>query len=291
MTRSSGITNDTDARLARARHAQVGRQRLHHPDVLPPAARVFIFGAYKYPRELNWIVGVMLLLLGMLEGFTGYLLPFDQTAYWATVVGINLNATAPFLGPFLAQFLQGGNTIGDSTLLAVLRGPHAAAARRDRSPDRAAPLPCRPPRCHVAALVEDCRGSRARRRSSRGRPRGPHATFATQRGDPLVASRRVALRRAEHERYKEDVEREGKAFFPHAMFADTVMSFVVVSVIIGLAASGTSPPARPRRTSGGSARATRRRPTRGRRASSHVPTGSTTSSSTSSESSNGRKRS
>ena len=46
-------------------------------------ARVFLFGAYKYPRELNWIVGVLLLLLGMLEGFTGYLLPWDQTAYWA----------------------------------------------------------------------------------------------------------------------------------------------------------------------------------------------------------------
>jgi quinol-cytochrome oxidoreductase complex cytochrome b subunit len=79
-------------------------------------ARVFIFGAYKYPRELNWIVGVLLLLLGMLEGFTGYLLPFDQTAYWATVVGINLNGTAPFLGPFLAQFLQGGVNIGENTL-------------------------------------------------------------------------------------------------------------------------------------------------------------------------------
>jgi quinol---cytochrome c reductase cytochrome b subunit, bacillus type len=79
-------------------------------------ARVFLFGAYKYPRELNWIVGVLLLILAMLEGFTGYLLPFDQTAYWATVVGINLNATAPFLGPFLAQFLQGGTNIGQSTL-------------------------------------------------------------------------------------------------------------------------------------------------------------------------------
>ncbi len=80
------------------------------------AARVFLFGAYKYPRELNWIVGVLLLVLGMLEGFTGYLLPWDQTAYWATVVGINLNATAPFLGPFLAQFLQGGTAIGRNTL-------------------------------------------------------------------------------------------------------------------------------------------------------------------------------
>jgi menaquinol-cytochrome c reductase cytochrome b subunit len=78
--------------------------------------RVFLFGAYKYPRELNWIVGVLLLLLGMLEGFTGYLLPWDQTAYWATVVGINLNGTAPLLGPWLAQFLRGGQEIGADTL-------------------------------------------------------------------------------------------------------------------------------------------------------------------------------
>src|ERR1700712_6069086 len=73
--------------------------------------RVFLFGAYKYPRELNWIVGVLLLAMGMMEGFTGYLLPWDQTAYWASVVGINLNGTAPFLGPFLAQFLRGGQEI------------------------------------------------------------------------------------------------------------------------------------------------------------------------------------
>jgi quinol-cytochrome oxidoreductase complex cytochrome b subunit len=79
-------------------------------------ARVFLFGAYKYPRELNWIIGVLLLAMGMLEGFTGYLLPWDQTAYWATVVGINLNGTAPFLGPFLAQFLRGGQEISGQTL-------------------------------------------------------------------------------------------------------------------------------------------------------------------------------
>ena len=78
--------------------------------------RVFLFGAYKYPRELNWIVGVLILVMGMMEGFTGYLLPWDQTAYWATVVGINLNGTAPFLGPFLAQFLRGGQEIGADTL-------------------------------------------------------------------------------------------------------------------------------------------------------------------------------
>jgi quinol---cytochrome c reductase cytochrome b subunit, bacillus type len=79
-------------------------------------ARVFLFGAYKYPRELNWIVGVLILVSGMAEGFTGYLLPWDNTAYWATVVGININATGPIVGPFLAQFLQGGLNIGPDTL-------------------------------------------------------------------------------------------------------------------------------------------------------------------------------
>jgi quinol-cytochrome oxidoreductase complex cytochrome b subunit len=78
--------------------------------------RVFLFGAYKYPRELNWLIGVNLLLLGLVEGFTGYLLPWDQTAYWATTVGININATAPFIGPYIAQFLQGGSAINEHTL-------------------------------------------------------------------------------------------------------------------------------------------------------------------------------
>jgi menaquinol-cytochrome c reductase cytochrome b subunit len=78
--------------------------------------RVFLFGAYKYPRELNWIIGVLLLTLGLAEGFTGYLLPWDQTSYWATTVGININGSAPFLGPYLAQFLQGGTYINADTL-------------------------------------------------------------------------------------------------------------------------------------------------------------------------------
>jgi quinol-cytochrome oxidoreductase complex cytochrome b subunit len=77
---------------------------------------VFLFGAYKYPRELNWIVGVLLLATGLFEGLTGYLLPYDQTAYWATVVAININGTAPFVGPFLASLLRGGAEIGPDVL-------------------------------------------------------------------------------------------------------------------------------------------------------------------------------
>src|SRR6195952_4359018 len=55
--------------------------------------RTFFFGAYKYPRELNWVIGVVLLILTMTMAFTGYLLPFDQRSYWATIVGVNINGT------------------------------------------------------------------------------------------------------------------------------------------------------------------------------------------------------
>src|SRR5215208_3651963 len=79
-------------------------------------ARTFFFGAYKYPRELNWIIGVVLLILTMTMSFTGYLLPFDQRSYWATVVGVNINGTGPHMGPFLSDFLRGGAEFGSTTL-------------------------------------------------------------------------------------------------------------------------------------------------------------------------------
>ncbi|MDP9376662.1 MAG: cytochrome b N-terminal domain-containing protein [Actinomycetota bacterium] len=79
-------------------------------------ARVFFFGAYKYPRELNWCIGVILLVLTMAMSFTGYLLPFDQRSYWATIVGVNINGTAPLMGPFLSDFLRGGAEFGATTL-------------------------------------------------------------------------------------------------------------------------------------------------------------------------------
>jgi menaquinol-cytochrome c reductase cytochrome b subunit len=78
--------------------------------------RTFLFGAYKYPRELNWVIGVVLLILTMVMGFTGYLLPFDQRAYWATIVGVNINGTGPLLGPYLSDFLLGGSEFNATTL-------------------------------------------------------------------------------------------------------------------------------------------------------------------------------
>src|SRR6266567_2565046 len=79
-------------------------------------ARTFFFGAYKYPRELNWIVGAVLLILTMVMSFTGYLLPFDQRSYWATIVGVNINGTGPLIGPYLSDFLMGGGEFGATTL-------------------------------------------------------------------------------------------------------------------------------------------------------------------------------
>jgi quinol-cytochrome oxidoreductase complex cytochrome b subunit len=79
-------------------------------------ARTFFFGAYKYPRELNWIIGVVLLILTSLMALTGYLLPFDQRSYWATIVAVNINGTGPIVGPFLADFMRGGAEFGATTL-------------------------------------------------------------------------------------------------------------------------------------------------------------------------------
>ena len=78
--------------------------------------RVVIYSSYKAPRELTWIVGVLLLLVVLGFGFTGYLLPWDEKAYWATVVGVEIASTAPILGDFVAKVLRGGTEIGAVTL-------------------------------------------------------------------------------------------------------------------------------------------------------------------------------
>ena len=78
--------------------------------------RVFFFGAYKYPRELNWIIGFTLLLCTFIMSLTGYLLPFDQRSYWATIVAANITASGPIVGPYLGDFLRGGAEFGATTL-------------------------------------------------------------------------------------------------------------------------------------------------------------------------------
>jgi len=80
-------------------------------------AKVFYRKAYKPPRELNWIVGVFLLLTTLLLSYTGYLLPWDQLSYWGTTVGANIISSIPVVGANLRFYLLGGHTVNANALL------------------------------------------------------------------------------------------------------------------------------------------------------------------------------
>jgi quinol-cytochrome oxidoreductase complex cytochrome b subunit len=108
-------------------------------------ARVFFSGAYRPPREFNWVIGVFLLILTLLLSYTGYLLPWDQLAFWAITVGTNMADAAPVVGPKSKYLLLGGNIIGENALVrfyvlhcvvlplaaAVLIGVHFWRVRKD----------------------------------------------------------------------------------------------------------------------------------------------------------------
>ncbi len=78
--------------------------------------RTFFMAAYRYPREITWVVGTALFMMVMVAAFTGYLLPWDQRAFWATNVGVGIAGEVPFIGPWLQKVLIGGPRIGAVTL-------------------------------------------------------------------------------------------------------------------------------------------------------------------------------
>jgi quinol-cytochrome oxidoreductase complex cytochrome b subunit len=91
-------------------HAMVAVAFLH-------MCRVFYTGSYKPPREFNWVIGVSLLFLTMFLSFTGYLLPWDQLAYWAVTVGTTIAGFVPLAGGTIRYILLGGNVVGQGALL------------------------------------------------------------------------------------------------------------------------------------------------------------------------------
>jgi len=91
-------------------HAMVATVFLH-------MCRVFLTGSYKKPREFNWVIGVILLMVTLFLSFTGYLLPWDQLAYWAITVGTSIAAYAPVLGKGIRFILLGDDIVGQEALL------------------------------------------------------------------------------------------------------------------------------------------------------------------------------
>lgn len=78
--------------------------------------RVIVAGAYKFPREMTWFTGVLLLIVVLGFGFTGYLLPWDQKAYWATTVGTRIAGVTPFIGDWILKIMRGGEGLSAVTL-------------------------------------------------------------------------------------------------------------------------------------------------------------------------------
>ncbi|MFB6074395.1 MAG: cytochrome bc complex cytochrome b subunit [Haloarculaceae archaeon] len=78
--------------------------------------RVYFTGAYKEPRELNWVIGIVLISLTMVFGYTGYLLPWDQLSFWAGQIGVEMSLSIPLIGEWVAQLIFGGFTLTQATL-------------------------------------------------------------------------------------------------------------------------------------------------------------------------------
>ncbi|MFQ5846543.1 MAG: cytochrome b N-terminal domain-containing protein [Candidatus Methylomirabilales bacterium] len=167
--------------------------------------RVFFMGAYKYPRELSWVVGVFLFLLIMGFGFTGYLLPWDQKAYWATVVGTHIAETAPLVGKYLWRILQGGVEVGARTL-----GRFYAAH-----------VLILPALLYAFILA--------------------HISMVIYQGIALTPKGALSrIRKADYKRLYEESKGKGKTFFEH-LLRDGVILFLLFLLLVWMAAAWKIP--------------------------------------------------
>jgi ubiquinol-cytochrome c reductase cytochrome b subunit len=174
--------------------------------VLAHMTQVFLFGAYKYPREANWLSGSLLLLATLAMAFTGQLLRWDQDAFWAVVVAAEQAARAPLIGDWLAKLVVAGANVGAATLTRFYA-------------------------THVFLIPAAIFGLIA-----------VHLYLVVKRGisEPPVPGERVD-RGTYRERYRQLLAR-GIPFYPDAAYRDAIVAFVSVVVIVVLA-SVVGPPA------------------------------------------------
>lgn len=157
------------------------------------AIRTYLFGSFKFPRELNWITGVFLLFLTVAIAFTGQVLRWDQTAVWTIAVGAEQALRAPFVGPMLVRVLCSGDNVSSASL------SHFFAMHVFIFP------------ALLVALI------------------GFHVWLVLHHGisEPPKAGK-IVKRETYREEYQELLKKEGVAFWPHAAWRDAVFSTLVV---------------------------------------------------------------
>ncbi len=172
--------------------------------------RVFFMAAYKYPREITWVIGVLLFILVMGAGFTGYLLPWDQKAYWATNVGTAIAGQTPLLGPLIQQVLIGGSQIGALTLTRFFTF-HVAI---------------------IPLLIMLLMGIHIFMVVKQGISAPPMLSCKDVKKPPL--SPRISLKEAYQQQYQAAKE-GGETFFPETISRDALVALLLVIVIVTLA--------------------------------------------------------
>jgi quinol-cytochrome oxidoreductase complex cytochrome b subunit len=203
--------------------------------------RVFYAGAYKKPREFNWVIGVMLLLLTLGFSFTGYLLPWDQLAYWAVTVGTNLVHYVPLVGGKLQDLLIGGPQVGQNTLLrfyalhvavlpmllVLMLVVHIWRVRKDGFAVQ---------RSNVGAFAEEATEHPAA-------PPAPAATPMAKASPELYGGRVRLLGVVDRESITEEARPVDDTVFtwPHLLVRHVVVALGTAAVVLGLAVSFSAP--------------------------------------------------
>ena len=190
--------------------------------IIAHMVRVFIMGAYKYPREITWTVGVVLLLVTLGLSFTGYLLPWDEKAYWATTVGTNIMGLMPRVGGFILRVVRGGSDLGTLTLArfyathililpALIAGTILA---------------------HLYLVIRHGISAPPDAAAERAEAELDSQALPSARRWPWVSLGSAA--RAAHQRRYADLKHEGKPFFPDILIKDAVVALGVLLILVGL---------------------------------------------------------